>query len=151
MFKKLLLTIFLSIVAFANPLAVDSLIPEIKIKDQFEKEHTITAEVKTILFASDKSTSDMLRDYLLSKDKDILARNNAIYVADISGMPKIITKFVALPKMKKYPFSVLLLDDTNKQNFEKENGKIIIYTLDNLKVTNITKFTKADELANIIK
>jgi hypothetical protein len=53
--------------------------------------------------------------------------------------------------MKKYPFSILLLDDTNKQNFVKENGKIIIYSLDNQKVTNIVKISKTEELAKIIK
>lgn len=153
MIKKLLLTIFLSFVAFANPLAVNSTVSELKIKDQFEKEHTLNANIKTILFASDKATSDMLRDYLLplSEKENILEKNNAVYVADISGMPSLISKFIAIPKMKKYPFSILLLDDTNKANFTKEDGKIIVYTLDNLKVTNITKISTPQELANIIK
>lgn len=151
MFKKLLITIFLGVAVYANPLAVDSLVPQLQIKDQFEKEHTLDANVKTILFASDKETSDILRDYLLSKGDDVLIRNSAVYVADISGMPSIITKFIALPKMKKYPFSILLLDDTNKDNFAKEEGKIIIYSVDNLKVTNITKVSTAKELENIIK
>lgn len=153
MIKKLLLTIFLGVVAFANPLAVDSTVSELKIKDQFEKEHTLNANIKTILFASDKATSDMLRDYLLplSEKENILEKNNAVYIADISGMPSLISKYIALPKMKKYPFSILLLDETNKDNFTKEDGKIIVYTLDNLKVTNITKISTPQELANIIK
>ncbi len=153
MIKKLLLTIFLAVVAFANPLAVDSTVSELKIKDQFEKEHTLNGNIKTILFASDKATSDMIRDYLLplSEKENILEKNNAVYIADISGMPSLISKYIALPKMKKYPFSILLLDDTNKDNFTKEDGKIIVYTLDNLKVTNITKISTPQELANIIK
>ncbi|MCG3674584.1 hypothetical protein L5F46_07340 [Aliarcobacter butzleri] len=153
MIKKLLLTIFLGVVAFANPLTVNNSVPELKIKDQFEKEHTLNANIKTILFASDKATSDMLRDYLLplSEKENILEKNNAVYIADISGMPSLISKYIALPKMKKYPFSILLLDDTNKDNFTKEDGKIIVYTLDNLKVTNITKISTPQELANIIK
>ena len=154
MIKKLLIsTIFLGLTAFANPLAVGNDLPTLKIKDQFEKEHTLNANIKTILFASDKATSDMLRDYLLplSEKENILEKNNAVYIADISGMPSLISKYIALPKMKKYPFSILLLDDTNKDNFTKEDGKIIVYTLDNLKVTNITKISTPQELANIIK
>ena len=153
MIKKLLLTIFLGVVAFANPLAVDSTVSELKIKDQFEKEHTLNANIKTILFASDKATSDMLRDYLLplSEKENILEKNNAVYIADISGMPSLISKYIALPKMKKYPFSILLLDDTNKENFVKEEGKIIVYTLENSKVTNISKISKKEELETIIK
>ncbi|RXJ85005.1 hypothetical protein [Arcobacter cloacae] len=151
MIKKFLFTALLSLSAIASSLTVDSQVPAIKIKDQFEKEHTIDANVKTILFASDKGTSDILKEYLLSKDADILTKNNAVYVADISGMPSLISKFVALPKMKKYPFSVLLLDDTNKDNFSKEEGKIIVYTLDNSKVTNIAKISTKEELEAIIK
>ncbi|MFW2608749.1 hypothetical protein ACN5OY_11750, partial [Aliarcobacter butzleri] len=77
------------------------------IKEQFEKDHTLNANIKTILFASDKATSDMLRDYFLplSEKENILEKNNVVYIADISGMPSLISKYLALPKMKKYPFS----------------------------------------------
>ena len=153
MIKKLLLATFLALGLNAASLNVDSTVNDIKIKDQFEKEHVIGTNVKTILFASDKKTSDMLRDYLLpiSEKENILEKNGAVYVADISGMPSLISKFIALPKMKKYPFSILLLDDTNKANFAKEDGKIIVYSLEAGKVVKIDKISTKEELANIIK
>lgn len=153
MIKKLLLATFLALGLNAASLNIDSTVNDIKIKDQFEKEHTIGTNVKTILFASDKKTSDMLRDYLLplSAKENVLEKNGAVYVADISGMPSLISKFIALPKMKKYPFSILLLDDTNKANFEKEEGKIIVYSLEAGKVVKIDKISTKEELANIIK
>lgn len=153
MIKKLLLATFLALGLNAASLNVDSTVNYIKIKDQFEKEHTIGTNVKTILFASDKKTSDMLRDYLLpiSEKENVLEKNGAVYVADISGMPSLISKFIALPKMKKYPFSILLLDDTNKANFTKEDGKIIVYSLEAGKVVKIDKISTKEELANIIK
>ncbi len=153
MIKKLLLATFLALGLNAAPLAVDSTITEIKIKDQFEKEHIVDQKVKTILFASDKGSSDMLRDYLLplSEKENVLEKNSAVYVADISGMPSLISKFIALPKMKKYPFSILLLDDTNKDNFTKEDGKIIVYSLENGKVVKVDKISKKEELANFVK
>ncbi len=151
MIKKFLFTIFLGLSAFANSLTVGSDVSNISIKDQFEKVNSINTEVKTILFASDKDMSDVLKEYLLSKEGDILSKNNAIYVADISGMPSLISKFIALPKMKKYPFSVMLLDDTNKDYFAKQEGKIIVYTLDNAKVTQISTISTAKELEEIIK
>ena len=153
MIKKLLLATFLALGLNAASLNVDSTVNDIKIKDQFEKEHTIGTNVKTILFASDKKTSDMLRDYLLpiSEKENVLEKNGAVYVADISGMPSLISKFIALPKMKKYPFSILLLDDTNKANFTKEDGKIIVYSLEAGKVVKIDKISTKEESANIIK
>lgn len=153
MLKKLLLTAFLALGLSAASLEVDSNIENITIKDQFEKEHKLGANVKTILFASDKGTSDLLKDYLLplSENKNILEENGAVYVADISGMPSLISKFIALPKMKKYPFSVMLLDDSNKDNFTKEDGKIIVYSIEDGKVSKIEKISTSEELANIIK
>ncbi len=153
MIKRLLLTTFLVLGLNAAPLAVDSEIANLQIKDQHEALKTIDSSVKTILFASDKKTSDMLRDYLLplSEKENVLEKNAAVYVADISGMPSLISKFIALPKMKKYPFSILLLDDTNKDNFTKEDGKIIVYSLEAGKVTKIEKISTNEELANIIK
>ncbi|MEN5387532.1 hypothetical protein ABE179_06275 [Aliarcobacter skirrowii] len=153
MFKKIVLATLLALGLNAASLNIDSSIVDIKIKDQFDKVHTLNEGVKTILFASDKSTSDMLRDYLLplSEKENILEKNGAVYVADISGMPSLISKFIALPKMKKYPFSILLLDDSNKENFVKEDGKIIVYSLENGKVVKIDKISTKEELANFIK
>lgn len=153
MFKKILLATLLALGLNAASLNIDSSIVDIKIKDQFDKVHTLNESVKTILFASDKGTSDMLRDYLLplSEKENVLEKNGAVYVADISGMPSLISKFIALPKMKKYPFSILLLDDSNKDNFVKEDGKIIVYSVVDGKITNIEKISSKEELANIIK
>ncbi|MFA5720698.1 MAG: hypothetical protein WC920_00310 [Aliarcobacter sp.] len=153
MFKKIVLATLLALGLNAASLSIDSSIVDIKIKDQFDKVHTLNSDVKTILFASDKGTSDMLRDYLLplSEKENILEKNGAVYVADISGMPSLISKFIALPKMKKYPFSILLLDDSNKDNFVKEDGKIIVYSVVDGKITNIEKISSKEELANIIK
>jgi hypothetical protein len=153
MFKKIVLATFLALGLNAASLNIDSSIVDIKIKDQFDKVHTLNSDVKTILFASDKGTSDMLRDYLLplSEKENILEKNSAVYVADISGMPSLISKFIALPKMKKYPFSILLLDDSNKENFVKEDGKIIVYSVVDGKITNIEKISSKEELAKFIK
>ena len=153
MFKKIVLATLLALGLNAASLNIDSSIVDIKIKDQFDKVHTLNSDVKTILFASDKGTSDMLRDYLLplSEKENVLEKNSAVYVADISGMPSLISKFIALPKMKKYPFSILLLDDINKDNFVKEDGKIIVYSLENGKVVKIDKISTKEELANFIK
>lgn len=151
MIKKLIFTVLLALGAFANSLTVGSDVSSITIKDQFEKINTIAPNTKTILFASDKETSDILKEYLLSKEGDILTKNNAVYVADISGMPSLITKFFALPKMQKYPFQVMLLDDTNKAFFEKQEGKIIVYTLNDLKVTQKKTISTAKEIEELIK
>ncbi|MCG3670534.1 hypothetical protein L5F33_09675 [Aliarcobacter butzleri] len=151
MIKKLLLTIFLGVVAFANPLTVNSSVPELKIKDQFEKEHTLDSNIKTIIFSATKDENNTIKEFLNSKENDFLTTNHVVYVADITGMPSLITKFIALPKMKNYSFPILLIDEENKVLFPVEKDKITIITLDNSKITDVKYIKTAEDLAATFK
>lgn len=140
--KKILFsTLLLFVATFANALNIGEATPTFAIKDQFEKTHKIASDAKTILVAADKGTSEILRDYLLAKDKNFLSTNKAYYIADISGMPSLIAKFFALPKMKKYPFSILLVDEEQTKSFTKKEGNITVYSVVDGKVTDI-KYVK---------
>ncbi|NLO16766.1 MAG: hypothetical protein GX118_01025, partial [Arcobacter butzleri] len=93
MMKKLLITVIIALGLHAAPIEMGTKIDNLEIVDQFEKLHKIGEDTKLILFESDKETSDILKDYLLSQKENILEKNSAVYVADISGMPSIISKF----------------------------------------------------------
>jgi predicted transcriptional regulator len=151
MIKKFLFTIFLGLSAFANSLTVGSNLPTLTIKDQFEKEFTIDSKIKTVIFSATKEESNTIKEFLASKDKDYLTNNNIAYVADITGMPSLISKWVAIPKMKDYTFSILLIDEDNKALFPVQEDKISIITLENSKITSIKFIKTADELAATFK
>ena len=151
MIKKFLFTVLLGLSAFANSLTVGTDIPTLTVKDQFEKEHIIDANIKTIIFSATKTEGTTIKEFLLTKDKDYLTTNKAAYVADITGMPSLITKFIALPKMKDYPFSVLLIDEANKTLFPVKEDMISIISLENGKVTDIKYVKTAAELRQILK
>jgi predicted transcriptional regulator len=151
MIKKLLITAFLGLTLFANPLTTGQSLPTLKIKDQFEKEFTIDSNIKTIIFSASKTEGTTIKEFLLTKDKDYLTTNKAVYVADITGMPSIITSLVAMPKMKAYPFSVLLVDDSNKGLFPVKEDMISIISLDSGKITDVKYVKTAEELGQIFK
>ena len=151
MIKKFLFTVFLGLSAFANSLTVGSNLPTLTVKDQFEKEFTIDAKIKTIIFSATKDESATIKDFLATIDKNYLTTNNIAYVADITGMPSLISKFFALPKMKDYSFSILLIDEDNKALFPVEQDKITIITLDNSKITNIKFIKTTEDLAATFK
>merc|ERR1711879_937512 len=122
--KKFLFSALLFVATFANALNIGDATPTFEIKDQFEKMYKISADAKTILVAESRGTSVIIREYLLTKDKNFLAANKAHYIADISGMPSLISKWIALPKMKKYPFSILLVNEEQaKEKKKKKNTK----------------------------
>ena len=150
MIKKLLFTILLGLSAFANTLIVGSNIPTLTIKDQFEKDYIVDANIKTIIFSATKTEGTTIKEFLLTKDKDYLTTNKTVYVADITGMPGIITSLIAMPKMKAYPFSVLLVDDANKGFFPVQEDMISVISLDNGKITDIKYVKTAEDLGKIL-
>lgn len=66
-------------------------------------------------------------------------------------MPSLISKFVALPKMKNYSFPILLIDEDNKALFPVQEDKITIITLDNSKITDVKFIKTAEDLAATFK
>lgn len=151
MIKKFLFTVFLGLSAFANSLTIGNDLPTLTIKDQFEKDFTVDANIKTIIFSATKTEGTTIKEFLLTKDKDYLTTNKTVYIADITGMPSLITKFIAMPKMKDYPFSVLLVDEANKGLFAVKEDMISIISLENGKVTDIKYVKTAAELGQILK
>ncbi|APW66892.1 hypothetical protein LPB137_13980 [Poseidonibacter parvus] len=149
--KKLLFSTLLLVATFANALNIGDSTPTFEIKDQFEKMHKISADAKTILVAESRGTSVIIREYLLTKDTDFLAKNKAHYIADISGMPSLISKFIALPKMKKYPFSILLVDEEQSKSFNTKDDKITVYTVTDGKVSNVKYIETTEELKAIFE
>ena len=147
--KKLLLILLFSILSFAETLKVGDAFPAITLDDQFEKTHTVSLESKRVLVAYDKSMSTILKEFLLEKEDDFLTKNKTVYIGDISGMPSLISRFFAIPKMKKYPFSILFLDDKNRNAFSKKEDFISVYTLENGKVKTLTHISTKEELASI--
>ena len=147
--KKILFSILLFVATFANALSIGDSTPTFEIKDQFEKAQKISADAKTILVAGDKGTSEILRDYISAKDKGFLEANKAYYVADISGMPSLISKFFALPKMKKYDFSILLVDEEQTKSFSKKEDNITVYSITDGKVSDVKYIKTAEELNSV--
>ena len=110
----------------------------------------IDSNIKTIIFSASKTEGTTIKEFLLTKDKDYLTTNKAVYVADITGMPSIITKVNCNAKMKGYPFSVLLVDDSNKGLFPVKEDMISIISLDSGKITDVKYVKTAEELGQIL-
>ena len=149
--KKILFSVLLFVATFANALNIGDSTPTFEIKDQFEKMHKISADTKTILIAESRSTSVIVREYLLTKDTKFLEANKTQYIADISGMPSLISKFIALPKMKKYPFPILLVNEEQAKSFSTKDDEITVYTVTDGKVSDVKFIKTTEELAALFK
>jgi len=120
---------------------VGDTLPTITLEDQFEKEHSVEAKDTLVVMAFEKDISVVVNEYLKKQPGTYLAAHHAKFISDISTMPSFITSMFALPKMKKYPFSVMLINDDFGKQFNKQEGKITVYTLKKHKITEIRYVT----------
>jgi len=146
--RRLLLISILAITALFAEFKVGEKLPTITLDDQFEKEFSVDAKDKIIIMAFEKDISIAIADYLKSKPATFLADKRAKYILDISSMPSLITSMFALPKMKKYPFSVMLIDDDFGEQFNRQDGKVTVFDIKSSKITKI-RFIGAKELDRI--
>ena len=150
MIKKFLLLTLFALFLNANSFEVNQNIGSFSLVNQFDEKQTVDSNIQTILVSFEKDTSADVNEFLKEKDKNFLRANNAVFIADISGMPSIITKLFALPKMKKYNYSVLLIYDEEDKRFVSQEEKLTLYKLENGVIKSISYVTK-DDLGTIFK
>ena len=135
--KQLLLISLLFTGSLFADFKVGDKLPEIKLLDQFEQEFKVEDKDTLLIMAFEKDLSVEVNEYLKQQPKSFLSTHNAKYISDISTMPSFITSMFAMPKMKKYPFSVMLINDDFGKQFNSVAGKITMYKLKNNKIEEI--------------
>jgi len=152
MYKKLLLTLVFSVSMFAS-MQVGQEFENFKIKNQFDIEHSVTAQTKKLIFVFSKANGHIVKNYLDNKPTDFLDKKDVLFVADVSAMPSIISWFV-LPGLKDHKYSIIVLNDdelSKKYKNETNKEKITVVYLNNNKITDIKYLTSKEELENNLK
>lgn len=144
MIKKIVLLIVFATLLFSNSFELNKNINSFSLVDQFDRVHTIHSDIKTILVSFEKGTGADVNKFLAGKNPDFLQKNNAVFIANISGMPSFITKMFALPKMKKYKHSILLIYDESDKRFLQKEEKTTLYRLENGVIKNISYIEEKD-------
>nr|WP_059390976.1 hypothetical protein [Pseudomonas toyotomiensis] len=79
--------------------------------DQHDVPYTLNDETRILLVARDMDGAKLVNAALEGKPKGYLDERQAVFLADISRMPRIIASLFALPKMRDYNYRVLLDHD----------------------------------------
>ncbi|AFV98575.1 MULTISPECIES: hypothetical protein [unclassified Sulfuricurvum] len=125
--KKVIILLMVALSVWAAPYKVGQSVMPLDLNDQFGKRLTLKAMPKTLIMAFEKGTGATVNEYLTVQEKGYLVKNKAAFVADISQMPKFITESFALPKMRKYTHTVLLIQDEEQGlNFPYQEDKITV-------------------------
>lgn len=143
MFKKTFLIVcFITSMFGSSSFSVGDKIGNFSLLNQFDEKQTIDGSVKTMLVSFEKGTGADVNEFLSKQSSDFLKQHNAVFIANISGMPMVITKMFALPKMRGYKHPVLLIYDENDARFKAQEEKTTLYRLEDGVIKSIEFITQ---------
>ena len=109
-----------------------------EIADQHGRSATVDDTTRILLFSRDMSANKLVRKALGDRDAEFLPRAHAMYLIDLSDMPKFITTKFAIPKMRKYPYRIFLDSDASLTSaIPAQGSKVTVLHLDHLTVRSI--------------
>ena len=115
--------------------------PPYTVQDAFEQTNTLQKATRFVIVSSEKAVSEKINEWLKPQPAGYLPAHKAEYVSDITPMPGIITELFARPKMKKYPFKILLARDENfAKTYPHQKGKIALFVLDDQQVLKEVRY-----------
>ncbi len=76
--------------------------------DQHDQAYTLDNQLQVLLVARSMEAAKLVDSALQGKPKGYLEQRHAVFLADISRMPKVIATLFALPKMRDYNYRILL-------------------------------------------
>ncbi|WP_246838509.1 hypothetical protein [Leptospira levettii] len=119
-------------------LKVGDPLPEIPYTNQWEEPSPIQKETTKVFFISDMDASKIIHPILEKENKGYLESKQAVLISDIHRMPSLITRFVALPKMKSYPYTLRLVREEKLADpFPRTKGSVTMIQLKQGKITKI--------------
>ncbi len=124
------------------------------LKTQHDKKMSISNKTKMIIFVFAKSSGHTVKKFLDKQSSDYLTKKNIVFVADVSPMPSLIRKYLAMPDLRKRKYPIMLIYNENfAEKFKNDNkgNDIMIVDLDHLKITNIRYIKTVDKLQKVIK
>jgi hypothetical protein len=109
----LLFVLFSLLVSCANqptaePLKIGAKVEFALLQDQFANPFPHDDKMAMLLYADAMQASRDVRDAMARIDPACYEQGKLVFVANVSGMPRMITKLIAVPKMRGYGFPVWL-------------------------------------------
>lgn len=130
----------------AARLAPGSLLPALSVVDKHERQVSIEASTRFVVFAADKTASDIVSG-ALRPHPSIFAERRLVYIADISAMPAMVTRMFALPKMRDLPFQVGLVQNSEiTSHLPRKPKEVTLIALEDQRVQAIEYLPDAASL-----
>ncbi len=133
--------------AHASAVVLDQPLPQVALQDQHAKPWAIRADTRLVIFAAGRTPSNLVMEVLGEQPKGFLDSRHAVYVADMSRMPGIISRTFALPALREQPFAVgVALDEKLLAQWPRQENAVTLIRLEAGMVARIDYARSANEL-----
>lgn len=129
------------------PLSIGSLVDFNLLEDQRGNPFPHQGTMSTVFFVNTMKGNALMRDTLKEINVACLQEGRVVYLADISGMPSLISKLIAIPRMRDYPYPVWL--DRNglaTAALPIEDDKVTVLTLKKSAIVAMDQLQDSGEL-----
>ncbi|EZH79774.1 hypothetical protein AU05_15415 [Ectopseudomonas composti] len=115
--------------------------------DQHDVPYTLSEQTRVLLVARDMDGAKLVNAALEGKPKGYLEQRQAIFLADVSRMPRVIATLFALPKMRDYSYRILLDRDARiAPRYPAGEGEVLWLQLKGGKLVEQKVFKEAGTL-----
>lgn len=122
------------------------------LSDQYDQPYTLNEKTQILLVARNMDGAKVVKEALKDQPKGYLEARDAVFVADVQGMPSLIGKLFAIPAMRDYSYRVLLdRDGSVAVNYPGAQDKVLWLQLDNGKLVSQQEFASADALRQALE
>ena len=147
-----ILILIFSQIVYANPYSVGDKLHTLSLYDQYDKAGFINEKTQIILFSRDKAGGDILSLALSKIPDNYFSKHNIIFISDISQMPGWISKYMAIPSMRKKNYSILLdRDGSSTKKFPDRIDTATLIKIESLQIKNIVHLSSSDEIRQALK
>ena len=126
--------------------------PTMSLTDQHDKPVSLPGSAEVIVFANAKAVDEWANTVLAAFGQQQMTAHHLVYLSDIHRMPWMISKMIALPKLRERAYSVALIRAPQEPSVlaEPEKGCLNWVQLQSGKVASIAPVcTRADFKARI--
>lgn len=137
--------------AALEPWSVGERIEAFSLEDQHGTTRRVDEETRLVLFSRDMDGGGILERALREAPEGFLQSRGAVYVADLHRMPALVTRLVALPRLRRRPYPMLLdREGATTARLPGAEGRATLIFLEDLRVTRVLHAASPEAVARAL-
>jgi len=120
--------------------------------DQFDQPLQLDNKVRVILVAGSHGAAKLVDAAIKDEPKGYLEARQAIYIADITHMPRMVANRILVPSMRDANYRILLdREGEVASRYEANRGEVLWLTLEEGTLRERRQFSSADQLKEALE